>query len=225
LRYSYDLNRKEVTFASAKDINASFKDLCAVCDAVRYMKIPLALDLLDKVVNSNVAIEYRRHNKYMGSRHELGGRKGRYPKKCADIVRKVIINASANVKNKGGNPDSMYIVHAAANKTLEMARAPPKGIRTHSGGYGYGAARRSNIEFAKVEIGVSHKENNDLGARMKRALKAMGRKEPKEDKKSTIQKAHKPPQAPQTDKQKAEAKGEAKAAKEKAAGAIAEEKV
>ncbi len=178
MKYSYNLDRKEIVFASTSDLNASFKDLCSVCDAVRYKAVPNAIAVLDGVINDGRPIEYRRHNRYMGSRHELGGKKGRYPMKCAAMVRKVIINAAANARNKGEDPDSMYVVHACANKTYEVPRSPPKGIRSvRTGGYGYSPMRRSNLAFAKIEIGLSVKEAKDLGARMQRALKATSKKD------------------------------------------------
>jgi large subunit ribosomal protein L22 len=154
------------------DINASFKDLCAVCDSIRYKPLPSALMTLDSVLNDGMPIEYKRHNKYMGSRHELKGKKGRYPVKCVAIVRKVVVNASANAKNKGEDPELMYVVHASANKTYEVPRMPSKGSRHVVTG-----TRRSNMEFAKVEIGISSKESAGLGSRMKRALKAVTRNE------------------------------------------------
>ena len=82
MKYSYNLDRR-VVFAHTSDLNASFKDVCAVCDAVRYKRVPAAIRILEGVINEGRPIEYRRHNKYMGSRHELGGKKGRYPMKCA----------------------------------------------------------------------------------------------------------------------------------------------
>jgi len=172
MKYSYNLDKKEVVFASSSDLNASFKDLCAVCDFVRYRPLPAALQMLDAVIKEGRPIEYKRHNKYMGSRHELGGRKGRYPIKCAAMVKKVIVNVSANARSKGEDPDSMFIVHAAANKTQEVPRSPPKGVRSIGGGYGYSSPRRSNIAFAKIEIGIADKDAKSLGAGMKRAIKA-----------------------------------------------------
>lgn len=178
MKYSYNLDRTKIIFASTSDLNASFKDLCAVCDAVRYKAVPNAIATLDSVINDGRPIEYRRHNRYMGSRHELGGKKGRYPMKCAAMVKKVIVNASANARNKGEDPDSMYVVHACANKTYEVPRSPPKGIRSvRTGGYGYTPMRRSNLAFAKIEIGLSVNDAKELGARMKRALKATSKKE------------------------------------------------
>jgi len=176
MKYSYNLDRKEIVFASTSELNASFKDLCAVCDSIRYRAVPNAIATLDGVINDSRPIEYRRHNKYMGSRHELGGKKGRYPMKCASMVRKVLVNATADARNKGEDPDAMYVVHACANKTYEVPRSPPKGIRSvRTGGYGYTPMRRSNLAFAKVEIGLSTKDVKELGARMKRALKATSR--------------------------------------------------
>jgi large subunit ribosomal protein L22 len=218
LAYSYNLDRKPVVFASARDINASFKDLCSVCDALRYLPAPAAIKVLDDVIINGRPIEYRRHNKYMGSRHELGGKKGRYPIKCAQIVKKVLVNAMANAVNKGEDPEYMYVVHAAANKTYEVPRSPPKGVRAVGGNYGYTTMRRSNLEFARVEIGLADKGAKELGARMKRALKATSRRvkllEPKVEKKPQVKVPSKPLPAPQPQKAK-EVKngGEAQAAK------------
>jgi ribosomal protein L22 len=68
MKYSYNLDKKDVIFASASDLNASFKDLCAVCDSVRYKPLPAALQILDGVINEGRPIEFRRHNRYMGDR-------------------------------------------------------------------------------------------------------------------------------------------------------------
>ncbi|MGC8669891.1 MAG: 50S ribosomal protein L22 [Candidatus Micrarchaeia archaeon] len=165
MKYSYNLDKKDVVFAGANDINASFKDLTAVCDSIRYKKATDAIALLDSIINEGKPIPYRKFNKGMGSRHELGGRKGRYPKKAASIVKKVVLNAYANAANKGFMPEDMYVVHAAANKTEINRRYPPKGVRTvMRGGYGYATMRRSDLEFAKVEIALS----NDYSAKSKR---------------------------------------------------------
>ncbi len=168
--YSFNRNRKEITFAYAKDINASYKDLGAVCDAIRYKKVNDAIKVLDSI--GEIPILFRRHNKGMGSRHELGGKKGRYPIKCAGIVKKVLINASANAVNKGFEPDAMFIVHACANKTTIAERSPSKGklfVGKGAGGYGFVTPRVSNLEFAKVEIGVSASDK-DLSEKMKKKI-------------------------------------------------------
>jgi ribosomal protein L22 len=156
LRYSFNAERKDVILVGEKDINASRKDLCAVVDAIRYKSVKTAMDTLDDVITGGMPIYFRTNNKGMGSRHELGGRKGRYPKKCAAIVKKVLTKAVSTAKNRGISEDTLFVVHAAANKTMIINRSPSKGVSSFGRGmYGYGSPRRSNIEFAKVEIGVS----------------------------------------------------------------------
>jgi hypothetical protein len=86
----------------------------------------------------------------------------------------------------------MYVVHAAANKTQIIPRSPSKGVRAvRTGGYGYQSLRRSNIELAKIEIGLAQSDNTELGARMKRAIKAIS----KTEKPAATQKQEKKPVA------------------------------
>lgn len=111
--------------------------------------------VLDSVIKLEAPIKYRRNNKYMGMRHELGGNKGRWPRKCAMVVQKVLKTALAAAKSKGITSD-MYVVHASANKTMIARRTPPKGILVFGlGRYGPGNTRFSDLEFAKVELGLS----------------------------------------------------------------------
>ncbi len=189
MRYSYNLDKSDVVFAGAKELNASFKDLAAVCDAIRYKKASTAMSILDSIISEGKPIEYRKFNKGMGSRHELNGRKGRYPIKAASIVRKVLINAYANASNKGYMPEDMYVVHASANKGVINRRYPSKGVRTvMRGGYGYATLRRSDLEFAKVEIGLS----NDYSGKSRRLSRIFNAVRLQEEHASKIAKKEKP---------------------------------
>lgn len=188
----------KVVLAGESGLNASFKDLCSVCDSIRHRSATDALSILEEASKGDLPILYRRHNKYMGSRHELGGKKGRYPMKCAAMVRKVVVNAIANARNVGEDPDSMYIVHAAANKTIIVPRSPPKGVRSMSGGYGYGSARRSNIELAKIEIGLAYRGTKGIGNRTARVIEAIAKSEPKRTSNNDNKGKQKPKQKPKT---------------------------
>ena len=170
MKYSFNKDKSNMVFAQAKDINASYKDLGAVCDAIRYKSVLSAITILDGVIGGD-AVRYKKHNKHMGSRHELGGKKGRYPQKCAGIIRKVLINAQANARNKGFEPDVMFVAHAAANKTLIAPRRPSKGALFTTRAYGYATARSSNLELSKIEIGISSNTNNGLSERVQGYMK------------------------------------------------------
>jgi ribosomal protein uL22 len=191
-RYSFNQNRSSTVFASRKDINASFKDLGAVCTAIRYKSIPNAMDVLDGVIERGKPVLYKRNNKYMGSRHELGGKKGRFPIKCAGIVRKVLMNAMTNARNQGLEPSLMYVVHAAANKTIIAQRGPSKGAMFVTGGpSGYVTGRRSDLEFSRVEIGVSTADEKVLHENMIKRIRAEAAIAPKVELKKPEKKAKK----------------------------------
>ncbi len=174
MKYSFNRDRKDLVFAQASNINASFKDLSAVCDAIRYENASVASMTLDLIAEGKAAVRYKRYNKGMGSRHELGGRKGRYPAKCASEVRRVLTNAIANARNKGLEPDVMYVAHASANKTVIMRRSPPKGILYKGAGYGYVTSRSSDLEFAKIEIALAKGTEPGLSKRMASRMKTSG---------------------------------------------------
>ncbi len=164
-----DKQSGDAALAQRYEMNVSYKDLGAVCDAVRYMQTTAALNLLERVINMETAVEFRRHNKHMGSRHELGGKKGKYPIKASKEVRLAILNAMANATNNGNlDAEKMYIIHSAANKTHIEKRSPSKGsIAWGRGMYGRSAINHSDIEYAKVEIGIANGDYKGLTQKMK----------------------------------------------------------
>jgi large subunit ribosomal protein L22 len=192
MKYSFNQNKDGVVFANIKDINASYKDLGAVCDAIRYKPVSLAIDTLDLTINDRKPILYRKHNINMGARHELGGKKGRTPIKCAKVVRKVLVNAAANAENKGLVTDALYVVHAAANKTMIARRFPSKGALYVTGGpSGQVPARHSDLEFTRVEIGVAMMDEKKLSKTLVEHIKFTMKHTPKLQKKKEVKKPDK----------------------------------
>ena len=198
-KYSFNQNPKDVVFASMSGIEASFKDLSAVCDSIRYKNVDKALDSLDAVANGEMPILYRKYNTHMGSRHQLHGKKGRFPEKCAALVRKVLVNAKANAGNKGMAAEDLYVVHASANKTIIIPRFPSKGIISISHGYGYSATRHSDMELARIEIGVGSAAiqglSKNISNRISASRKREARMKPKEAAKKVQPKAYKKPKS------------------------------
>ncbi len=169
--YSFNRNKAGIVFARMKDVNASFKDLGIVCDAIRYKSAGNAINILDMVIEERMPILYKKHNKYMGSRHELGGRKGRYPIHCARKVKMVLVNAMANAEAKGEDPASMFIVHAAANKTMIIQRIAPKGVLRVGRSMGRGSTRRADLELTRIEIGLGYGDEEGLSENMRKKIK------------------------------------------------------
>ena len=142
--------------ARLEGVDASFKDLCAVCDNIRHLPVDDAFSLLEMASEGKVPIYYRRHNKKLGHRRELGGKKGRYPKKAAKIVLKVLKAAVASAMQKKVDGE-LFVLHAAANKKGTYPRLAPKGRRV-----------RSDYELSRVEIIVAGIEEVELDKEDKR---------------------------------------------------------
>ncbi|MCS7109753.1 MAG: 50S ribosomal protein L22 [Candidatus Micrarchaeota archaeon] len=149
-------NEKELAKAQLYNIDASYKDLAAVCDNIRGLTADEGVNYLNAVLNG-FPVLYRRWNKKLGHRKELGGRKGRYPVKAAKIVLGVLNNAIANATAKG--LDQLVIVHAAANKQSIYPRMQSKGRQI-----------RSDYETARVEIILAGKENEELIKQQKQKI-------------------------------------------------------
>lgn len=141
----YSFQKKGDNFAYAQEYNldASYKDLVEVCKSIRKLPVAKAMALLTKAEAMEMPILYRSHNKKLGHRHELGGKKGRYPIKAVRLVRKVLVNAINNAKVLQLNENSLTVAHAAANKQSIYPRLSPKGRRM-----------RMNYETARLEIVV-----------------------------------------------------------------------
>ncbi len=148
--YSIQVEGK-VGKARLEGVDASFKDLCAVCDNIRNMLVDEAFALLELAAEGKFPIYYRRHNKKLGHRRELGGKKGRYPRKAAKIVMKVLKAAVASAQQKGVKGE-LFVLHAAANKKGIFPRLQPKGRRI-----------RHDYELARVEIIVAGVEPLEEG--------------------------------------------------------------
>jgi len=178
-KYTFPV-KENMAVAQAYDVNASYKDLCEVCNAIRYASAQDALRVLDGIINKKRPIHFSRFNKHMGARHELHGNKGGFPVMAAKEVRKVLQNAMANAEQKGIDPESAIITYATANKTHIERRNPPKGSLSWGRGmYGYAARVHSDIEYAKIELAL---EAPEYAGRKQRKIFRENKKEENEKK-------------------------------------------
>lgn len=138
--YSCDFPKEECAAARLEGVDASYKDLAQVCGAIRNKKAGWAVDFLKKAAEGEAAIRYRKHNRNLGHRRELGGKKGRYPEKAAGIVLKLLESAVANGMARGLG-SGYVVVHAAANKKDTYPRMASKGRQS-----------RSYLEMSRVEL-------------------------------------------------------------------------
>ena len=224
MKYSFNLKDDDFSRAISHDVNASYKDLGAVCDAIRYKRASEAVAILEGVISQEHPIAYLRHNKHMGSRHEIGGRKGGYPKRAASEVMKTLVNAMANAGNKGRSGADQYVVAASANKTRIERRYPSKGsIAWGRGMYGMSAINHSDIEYAKIEIVLADDLSDKLTKNMRYFIKKRNKPapaqkaKPKQEAKPKAQTQAPKPELPKpTEHKKEEPKKVAEASAQKA---------
>jgi len=118
-------NEAKVAKAIGKDLNISFKKTVAVCDSVREKNLSEAIVLLEKVASLEEAIPFRKYNK--GVSHRTGVGVGKYPKKAAEEVLKVLRNAQVNAEYKGLDSERLKIISIEVNKGQSRKRRKPKG--------------------------------------------------------------------------------------------------
>jgi ribosomal protein uL22 len=145
--YSCEFEKSTCASARLEGVDASYKDLAEVCGRIRRKTSKWAIEFLEKAAKGEIPVLYKRHNKKLGCRHELSGRKGRYPKKAAKIVLKVLRSAIANAHQQGLGED-LIIIHASANKKATYPRLSPKGRRI-----------RSDYELSRIELVLKKAEN------------------------------------------------------------------
>ena len=126
--------------ARVEGVNASYKDLSEVCGVIRNKKTEWAVSFLEKASEGEAPVRFRRHNRNLGHRRELGGRQGRYPEKAARIVLKALQSAISNGKTLGLG-ETYTVLAASANKKQVYPRMAPKGRQA-----------RSFLETSRVEI-------------------------------------------------------------------------
>lgn len=202
--YSFDFRKyKEEQIAKAKieSIDVSWKEACAVCDAIRNKGVKEALLLLERVENMETPIPFRRHNKKMAHRRELGGKKGRWPVKAAKIIRKLVKSLSANALNKGLSEESLIIIHASANKKMSYPKLQPVGRRI-----------RQHYETARIELVALDTDYNEEKVKAKELEKKKKEEAKKieEEVKKDIQKTAKAEKTEKEEKKKTEAKEKVK---------------
>jgi large subunit ribosomal protein L22 len=173
--YKYSIkaqDEKKVSRAQAYDLDVSYKDLCNVCFAITNKSIPVARKILNEAIEMKMPIIFQQFNTGVGHRSQLGGRKGRFPKKECKVALATLNNAVANATRKGLDESLLVVQNANANKQNVL----PRYRRTFVGGaaLGYGKqAIRSDYVTARMEITLTERPGlKPIGKKDKNAAKA-----------------------------------------------------
>ncbi len=157
LKYSIEVDEKKEAKSQAHDLDASWKDFTNICRAIKNKSVEESRKILDGAISMKMPIRYVMHNTGLGHRSQLGGKKGRFPKKEAKIMLKLLGNAVSNANQKGLDEKKLFVKFAAANKQNTMKRYRKFWATGATLGYGKQAVW-ANYETCKVELVLAQRE-------------------------------------------------------------------
>ncbi len=111
--YTVECDPDITSKAIGKELPISPKHSREICTMLRGMDANRALELLNDVIDLKRAVPMKRFNKRVS--HKPGVGPGRYPKKAAGAIKKVIESAMGNAEYKGLDPENMRIMAISAS--------------------------------------------------------------------------------------------------------------
>lgn len=139
MKSAYQGNMEKCAFARALNLPISTKVCYEIGNAIRGKSVSKVLAFLDRVLEQKEAVPFKRFNADVG--HKPGNiGPGRYPIKSVGYVKKVVLSAVANAKDKGLSEDALVLVHFTAN--------------TGAGQWRHGRQRRRQMKATHLEVVV-----------------------------------------------------------------------
>lgn len=143
------LDPDRTAIASGRDLRVSHKAAREICHYVKGMRLEKAKDVLQEVVALKRPVPYRRHKKKVAHRKGVEGfDAGRYPKKAAAAILKVLDQVEANAEFKGLYSDRLKIIHIASHKGRVIRNYIPRAFGRSSPYFNY----LTHVEVAVEEI-------------------------------------------------------------------------
>ncbi|MBI3587624.1 50S ribosomal protein L22 [Candidatus Micrarchaeota archaeon] len=209
-KYSLEFDPAKSGRSQGYDIDASYKDLAQACKAMEGRSVSAARKLLEEAIELKKPIRFYKFNKGMGHRSQLGGKKGKFPRKECRLLLKILANAYSNALSNGVEGKDAVVLHAIAYKQNAFPRYRRFFVSSHTIGYGKQAIR-SDYVTARVEMVVGEKGTKRAPA-LTTAQKASLKKKMKQERNAAQEAMKKADEKKAGKKQetKAEPKSEAK---------------
>ncbi len=116
---------------NVKNIEISTKKSIEIANFIRHKNIEQAKKMLQRVIDMDQAVPYKRHNKDIP--HRAGMMAGRYPIKTCKVILDLLNNVQANAQNKGLSSNLVIseMIANQGNKQMHSGRNRGKMKRTH----------------------------------------------------------------------------------------------
>jgi ribosomal protein uL22 len=165
--YRFSFKEKEgekLGKAQQHDLNCSYKDLSQVLRAIKRKPVEQAREILNAAIELKKAIPFKKFATGMGHRSELGGQRGKYPKKECRIALGLLQNAVANAVAKGLDESALVVKHGAAYKQNVLKRYRKFFATAATLGYGKQAIWSNyTLAWAELAVGEEKQEGKKKG--------------------------------------------------------------
>ena len=112
--------------ARGNGLNISPKAAREVCKAIKGMDLEKAKSYLERVIEMNQAVPFKRHDGKVGHRRSKGISTGRYPVKTAAAILKVIESAGNNGEAIHIDIENWRILHIATSRGTSFESRFPR---------------------------------------------------------------------------------------------------
>jgi large subunit ribosomal protein L22 len=112
--------------ARGNGLNISPKAAREVCKAIKGMDLEKAKSYLERVIEMNQAVPFKRHDGKVGHRRGKGMSTGRYPVKTAAAILKVIESAGNNGEAIHIDIENWRILHIATSRGTSFESRFPR---------------------------------------------------------------------------------------------------
>ncbi|MBS3167846.1 50S ribosomal protein L22 [Candidatus Woesearchaeota archaeon] len=141
------VDKNNTAKVSGRSLNISTKMSVEICNYIRGKSLKQAKQMIQYTVDQERAVPVRRYSWNRGHRKGVGP--GKYPVKAGTEFLNLFNSLEANAENKGLNVNSLYLVHAKADKAE---------ARWHSTRKGRTKMKNTHVELIVEERNVEDKK-------------------------------------------------------------------
>ncbi|MEM2869363.1 MAG: 50S ribosomal protein L22 [Thermoplasmata archaeon] len=123
--YTIEVDDTKTAKSIGKELPISPKHAVEICREIRGMPLDRAKEFLEGVIAGRTPVPFRRYT-YQVS-HQRGCRgPGRFPKKAAQYILRVLEDAESNAEYKGFDTESLEVLQAAAHRGRTWHQRMPR---------------------------------------------------------------------------------------------------
>jgi large subunit ribosomal protein L22 len=147
--YSTKIDPENSARAIGYELRISPKHSVEICSKLRGMKLDDAKKYLEDVIALKSPIPFKRYKKYVGHRRGSGYGPGRYPKRAAKEILRLLEHVEHNAEYGGLDIENIRIIHMSAYRGRVFEGRMPRA---------HGRATAWNTESVNIEIIVEEIE-------------------------------------------------------------------